>query len=265
MIGNGLLRLVRFIGRRSLFFLSEVGKTAILLYRILKAAPSAIAHRKLLMDQMMAVGLKSFMLITVISLFSGAVTSWQAAFQFRGVLPGNFSMDYLGSAVSAAIFIELSPVFAGLVVAGRVGASIAAELGSMRVTEQIDALEALAIDPVEYLAVPRFFAGLFMLPILVIYANLIAHGGAFFVANGLLDVSAPVFFSSIQNHFLLINVMAGLLKALVFGGGTALIGCSIGFRSGEGAAGVGQATIRAFVFSAGFILITDYILAMLLF
>jgi len=265
MIYSGLCRFVRFIGSRCLFFLSETGKTVRLLLKIFEGAPSLIKHRKLLMDQMLAIGVKSFVLITVISIFTGAVTSWQAAYQFRGVIPGNFSMDYLGSAVSAAIFIELSPVFAGLVVAGRVGASIAAELGSMKVTEQIDALEALAIDPVHYLAVPRFYAGLFMLPVLVIYANVIAHGGAFFVASTLLDVSATTFFSSIQNHFLVINVVAGLLKALVFGGGTALIGCSIGFSSGKGASGVGQATIRAFVFSAAFILITDYILALLLF
>jgi phospholipid/cholesterol/gamma-HCH transport system permease protein len=135
----------------------------------------------------------------------------------------------------------------------------------MKVTEQIDALETLAIDPVKYLAGPRFVAGWTMMPILVIYSNAIAHVGAFIVAKFLIGISSPMFFGSIQRYFNAYNVYSGLIKAFIFGGGTALIGCSIGFNTEGGAEGVGRATIRAFVFSSAFILIADYVLAMILF
>ncbi|MBN1780711.1 ABC transporter permease [bacterium] len=210
---------------------------------------------------MMKIGVLSLPLVTVVSMFTGAVASWQAAYQFRGLI----SLDFLGAAVSAAIFIELSPVLTGLVVAGRVGASIAAELGTMCVTEQIDALESLAIDPVRYLALPRFTAGWITMPLLVIYSNIVAHFGAYLVASFLMDVSTAAFFGSVQRYFLFHNVLSGLVKALVFGGGTALVGCAVGFSTTGGAEGVGKSTIRAFVYSSAFILISDYILATFLF
>ena len=214
---------------------------------------------------MRQIGVNSLPLVTVISIFTGAVSSWQAAYQFEAVLGGSFSNDYIGQATSAAIFIELAPVLVGIVIAGRVGASIAAELGTMRVTEQIDALETLAIDPIRYLAKPRFTAGWTMVPVLVIYASLIAHLGAYIVAFMLLNISTSSFFNSVRRGFLVYNVFSGLIKAWVFGGGTALIGCSIGFRTEGGAEGVGKSTIKSFVFAAAFILIADYILAMFLF
>lgn len=230
---------------------------------ILWSSFSILKYKSLVLKQMYRIGVGSLPLVTVVSLFTGAVSSWQAVYQFRGV--GINSMDFLGAAVSAAIFIELSPVLTGLVSAGRMGASIAAELGTMRVTEQIDALETLAIDPVRYLALTRFTAGWTMLPILVIYSNLLAHFGAYIVAHFLRDVSTASFFNSVQRHFLVHNVFSGLIKAVTFGGGTALIGCSIGFKTEGGAEGVGSATIKAFVYSSAFILIADYILAILLF
>ena len=214
---------------------------------------------------MMRIGVNSLPLVLVVSIFTGAVSSWQAAYQFQGVISTGMTLDFLGAAVSAAILIELAPVLAGIVVAGRVGASIAAELGTMRVTEQIDALESLAIDPVAYLAAPRFTAGWTMLPILVIFASFVGHLGAYVVALFLLDISTTTFFGSVQRHFLAYNVFSGLVKAFFFGGGTALIGCSIGFRTTGGAEGVGKATIKSFVFSSAFILVADYILAMILF
>ena len=254
-----------WIGRRILAFFTEVGTHSVLMYRILGSSLYAWRDRKLILKQMLEIGVNSLPLVSVVSIFTGAVASWQAAYQFRGVFSTAMSLDFLGAAVSAAILIELAPVLAGIVVAGRVGASIAAELGTMRVTEQIDALETLAIDPVRYLAAPRFVAGWTMLPILVIYASFVAHMGAYVVANLLLDISTSAFFGSVQRHFLIYNVFSGLVKALVFGGGTALIGCSIGMRTTGGAEGVGRSTINAFVFSSAFILIADYVLAMILF
>ena len=256
---------IRWIGRKVQRFLSEIGALVILLIRILFYTPAVFRDRRLIIRQMLEVGINSLPLVSVISIFTGAVASWQAVYQFDAFIGGGASREILGSAVSAAILIELAPVLAGIVVAGRVGASIAAELGTMRVTEQIDALETLAIDPVRFLAAPRFAAGWTMLPILVTYANLVAHLGAFLVAHLLMDISTQTFFGGVQRHFLVYNVFAGLLKAAFFGGGTALIGCYIGFSTKGGAEGVGKATIKAFVFSSAYILIADYVLAMILF
>lgn len=258
-------RIWRWIGSRTLAFLQEIGTLSILFVRILKSSRYAFRDRRILIHQMLEIGVNSLPLVTIISIFTGAVASWQASYQFKAFIGDSMTEDLLGSSVSAAILIELAPVLAGIVIAGRVGASIAAELGTMRVTEQIDALETLAIDPVRYLATPRFTAGWTMVPILVIYASLVAHLGAFVVAHLLLDVSTDTFFRSVQRGFLGYNVFSGLVKAFVFGGGTALIGCSIGFRTSSGAEGVGKATIKAFVFSSAFILIADYVLAMILF
>ena len=253
------------MGERILTYFREVGTISILLFRILNCTKYFLKDRRLIVTQMLSMGVNSLPTVSVVAIFTGAVASWQAAYQFEGVIAGGLSMDFLGAAVSAALLIELGPVLTGIVIAGRVGASIAAELGTMRVTEQIDAMESLAIDPIRFLAAPRFFAGWMMLPILVIYANFIAHIGAYFVANWAMDVSTSTFFGSIQNHFKVYNVFSGLIKATVFGGGTALIGCSIGFRTKGGAEGVGKTTIKAFVFSSVFILIADYVLAMILF
>lgn len=255
----------RWIGEKTIHFFGEIGAMSILLFQIIANTRYAVRDRRLIVTQMMEIGVNSLPLVSVISVFTGAVASWQAAYQFEAVVPGSMSREILGGAVSAAILIELSPVLAGIVVAGRVGASIAAELGTMRVTEQIDALETLAIDPVRYLAAPRFAAGWVMMPVLVIYSYFVAHLGAYVVAHLLQGLSTSTFFDSVQRHFLFYNVLAGQIKALVFGGGTALVGCAIGFETQGGAEGVGHATIKAFVFSSAFILVADYVLAMILF
>ena len=256
-----MLRFFAWIGRKTGRFFYEMGAISLLFWKIVAYGRYCIRDRHLIFEQMWKIGVQSLPLVTVVSIFTGAVSAWQAAYQFKGLL----SLDFLGAAVNAAIAIELAPVLTGLVVAGRVGASIAAELGTMRVTEQIDALETLAIDPVRFLAAPRFTAGWSMLPILVVYSNVIGHLGAYFVAHGLLDLSAQTFFGSIQQHFKIYNLVSGLIKAFVFGGGTALVGCSIGFRTTGGAEGVGQSTIKAFVYSSAVILIGDYLLAVMLF
>jgi phospholipid/cholesterol/gamma-HCH transport system permease protein len=257
--------LLQRIGRAVIGFFKEMGIFSILLFQIWKNSGYVFKNRRLVIEQMVRIGVESLPLITVMSIFTGAVASWQAAYQFKAILPGSTTYDFLGAAVSAAIFIELSPVLTGIVIAGRTGASIAAEVGTMKVTEQIDALETLAIDPVRFLAVPRFTAGWCMLPILVIYSYWIAHLGAYAVAYFMLNISGSKFFSSVQKYFLIRNVIGGLVKSCAFGGGTALIGCAVGFHTEGGAEGVGQSTIKAFVISAAFILIGDFILATILF
>ncbi len=130
----------------------------------------------------------------------------------------------------------------------------------MKVTEQIDALETMGINPVGFLASPRFFASIIMIPILVVYANVIAVFGAFFISNQFLGVSFNVFFESVRRYFYFGDMLFGLLKGGIFGGVTALMGCHIGFRTEGGAEGVGLSTIRSFVLSSALILILDYVL-----
>lgn len=237
-------------------FFEEIGVVTNLFFKIIRFSPLLFKSRRLLLKQMEHIGADSIPLVLIIAIFTGAVAAWQAAYQLSGLAP----LSFLGTATSRAIITELGPVLTGVVIAGRVGASIAAELGSMKVTEQIDALESMAISPVRYLAMPRFYAAIFMMPILVTFANFIAVLGAYVISNYFLGVSFNVFFQSVKRYFVYSDFLFGLLKAIFFGGLTSLVGCHIGFRTEGGAEGVGNSTIRSFVLSAALILISDYIL-----
>ena len=232
-----------------------------MLLGVLRSLPAQFRHIRLLSDQMLFMGVNSLPLITLTSIFIGAVSAWQAAYQMEGYVP----LMYLGTGVSKAVFIELAPVLTALVVAGRVGASIAAELGTMRVTEQIDAMETLAIDPVSYLVTPRIISGMIMLPVLVVYADVIAILGASAVAVFLLDMEPETFYNGMKMFFKISDVLSGLVKAVAFGLLISILGCFHGFRAEGGAQGVGFATTRAVVTSSVLIFVSDYIIATLLF
>lgn len=249
------------LGHRTLNFLFEFGEISKLQWNIFRSMSRLFRDRKLIVAQMEHIGVGSLPLVLIIGLFTGMVSAWQAAYQFQGMI----SFSLIGGAVSRAIFIELGPVLCAIVIAGRVGASIAAEIGTMKVTEQIDALESMAINPVRYLAMPRFLGAVAMMPILVIFANSIALIGAFLVSNFFLDLTSQTFFGSVERFFQMKDVTSGLFKSVVFGGVTALLGCHIGFRTTGGAEGVGLSTIRSFVISSAMILILDYVLWILIF
>jgi phospholipid/cholesterol/gamma-HCH transport system permease protein len=256
-----IVNFVRNTGRTTSSFLQEFGQVSILLFQIIKSFNWIPRSRKLILKQMEHIGVNSLPLVLIIAVFTGAVAAWQAAYQLKGIAP----LSFLGGATSRAIITGLGPVLTGIVIAGRVGASIAAELGTMKVTEQIDALETMAINPIRYLAMPRFLAAVIMMPVLLIFANVIAVLGAYIVSDFFLDVSFNTFFNSVKRFFLMGDLIAGLVKTVFFGGVTALLGCHIGFRTEGGAEGVGLATIRSFVLSAALILILDYLLWMLIF
>jgi phospholipid/cholesterol/gamma-HCH transport system permease protein len=257
LLGN----LLQKLGKETLKFAREIGQVSILFWEIVKSFKMIPRSRNIILYQMEHIGVNSLPLVTIIAVFTGAVSAWQAAYQLKGIAP----LSFLGGSTSRAIITELGPVLTGIVIAGRVGASIAAELGTMKVTEQIDALETMAISPIRYLAMPRFFAAVIMLPLLVVYADTIAVLGAYVVSNYFLGVSFAVFFVSVKRLFLFSDLIAGLVKTVFFGGVTALLGCHIGFRTEGGAEGVGTATIRSFVLSSALILILDYFLWMLIF
>lgn len=249
------------IGNRTLNFFQEFGQISNLFWGIIKSFRQIPKSKSLILFQMEHIGVNSLPLVLIIAIFTGAVAAWQAAYQLKGIAP----LSFLGGATTRAIITELGPVLTGIVIAGRVGASIAAELGTMKVTEQIDALETMAISPVRYLAMPRFLASVLMMPVLVVFANTIAVLGAYIVSNYFLGVSFAVFFNSVNRFFNFSDLISGLIKTVFFGGVTSMLGCHIGFKTTGGAEGVGLATIRSFVISAALILILDYVLWMLIF
>jgi phospholipid/cholesterol/gamma-HCH transport system permease protein len=171
----------------------------------------------------------------------------------------------VGTVVALSMFRELGPVLTGIMVAGRAGAAMAAELGTMRVTEQIDALYTLSANPVKYLIVPRFIAGLLMLPVLVVVADIFGVLGGSVVGVGVLDSNPIVYWKKTFEFMELNDIYSGLLKSIVFGGIISIISCYQGFNTDGGAEGVGHATTNSVVISAILILISDYVMTALLF
>jgi len=249
------------LGRFVLEFIEEVGAVFILLWRFLQILPRTFSNIKNILVQMERIGIGSIPLVLVTSLFVGAVTSVQAAYQFHGYVP----LMYLGTVVGKSVILELGPVLTALVVGGRVSASIAAELGTMKVTEQIDAMEMIAIDPIEFLVLPRMVAATFMLPVLTIFSDLLAIMGGMVVAKISMGVSFNVFTSGLKLLYRHQDLIGGLMKTFVFGFIIALMGCHSGFATKGGAEGVGIATMRAVVASCLLILISNYMLANLIF
>lgn len=240
---------------------SFVGGVFIMLFNVGRNIPRLPKSLRLLVEQMMSMGVASLPIVCLTSIFIGMVTTFQAHYQTQDYVP----VVYVSMSVSKAIMIELGPIMTGLVVAGRVGSSIAAELGTMKVTEQIDALESLAIDPVGYLVMPRFISGIIMLPVLVIIAEAVAILGGLLVGVFGMGISLHTFLTGLRIHFLARELFGGLLKAFFFGGIIAIMGSYHGFEARGGAEGVGRATTRAVVSSSVLILISNYLIARLVF
>jgi len=251
-----------YFGRQVVHLLEDLGGLAILTWQVIRFTPSLPRSWRLWMEQMLEIGNRSMPLVVVVAIFSGAVTAVQAGYQMQDWVP----KIVLGSTVFRSVVIELGPVLTALVVGGRISAAIAAEIGTMKVTEQVDALETLAIDPVRYLVLPRFWAGVVMLPVITAIADFLAVIGAWVVSVATVDrMSTHIFFEGIRMEFYVHDVFAGLLKALFFGMIIVLSGSLFGLRAEGGAEGVGQAAMKAVVASCLIILILDYFLATVLF
>jgi phospholipid/cholesterol/gamma-HCH transport system permease protein len=257
-MANGFL----VVGRRALNFIARFGSAFILLLRSLYYFKDIPRSSNLIVEQCFFIGNKSLSLAVIASLFVGAVSAWQAAYQFKFI---GAPLRYLGAAVGKAVVIELAPVLTALVIAGRVGAGIAAEIGTMKVTEQIDALESMAISPIRYLIMPRILASVIMIPLLTIFAAFVAIGGGLIVSVLFVDISHETFLSGVKNSFQIADLASGLVKSAVFGLAIGLVGCHEGFRAEGGARGVGKATTEAVVIAAVMILVADYLIATILF
>ncbi|UCF07087.1 MAG: ABC transporter permease [bacterium] len=249
------------LGRFFLEFVEEVGGIVILLFRVFGVVPRIFANARNILTQMERIGIGSIPLVLVTSLFVGAVTAVQAAYQFHGYVP----LRFLGAVVGKAVTLELGPVLTALVVGGRVSAAMAAELGTMKVTEQIDAMEMIAIDPIEYLVLPRIVAAICMLPVLTVFSDFLAIMGGMVVAKASLGVSFNLFGVGLKLFYRHQDVIGGLMKTFVFGFIISLMGCYNGFTTRGGAEGVGIATMRAVVSSCLLILVSNYLLASLIF
>ena len=232
-----------------------------MLWRTIVAAVRPPFELREWVRQMVRLGWDSIPVVFLTSMFTGMVLALQTFNGFQRVHAENF----VGSVVALAMLRELSPVLVGLMVTGRVGSSMAAEIGTMRVTEQIDALKALATDPVQYLFVPRVIAGILMLPFLVILGDALGVGGGYLVAVKMMDAN-PVLYEANTFQFLELNdIWSGLIKAAVFGLILTLTGCVRGYYTRGGAEGVGRATTNAVVSASLIILLTDFFLTKLLF
>ena len=253
---------VEGLGRRGVSFIERTGGLSVMAGRYLVALKDIPRSISLIIDQLYVIGVKSLPVIMVIAVFVGAVSAWQAAYQFKFI---GAPLRYLGQAVGKATVIELAPVLSGLVFAGRVGAGITAELGTMRVTEQIDALDAMGISPYRYLMMPRVLVCTLMLPFLVIFANFIAILGGLAVAVFGVDISNEMFLDGFKASFQLSDFVNGLIKAGVFGFLIGLVGCYEGFHAEGGAEGVGHATTNSVVISSVLILVFNFVFAIILF
>jgi len=252
------------LGRLIIGFVREIGQITLLMGKILKYVPRIGKDRSLVLEQMSIVGSDSLPLVVLIGSFTGAIAALQATNLFDKFNLIGIATPFLGSSIATVVFTELTPVLTAIVIAGRVGGAMAAQLGTMKVTEQIDALEMMAIDRNRYLAMPRVISALVMMPILAVFSNVVAILGGFILTAAKFDFSAFTFFDSIRVYFSTIDVLIGLFKSLVFGGVTALIGVHVGFTTTGGAEGVGKSTVRAFTMSAATILILDALFGYLL-
>jgi phospholipid/cholesterol/gamma-HCH transport system permease protein len=199
--------------------------------------------RDRIFEQGKKAGFDSFLIVSLIAFFIGVIFALQMAYFMQRI----GSEIYIAALVALSLVRELSPVLTALIVAGRVGAAITAELGSMNVTEQIDALETMATNPIQYLAVPRLIALAIMLPILTLYANIIGIFGSYLICVNKLGISSSMYINVTWDALAYKDLFSGLLKALVFGIIIALVSCFEGFNVEGGAEGVGRATTKSVV------------------
>ncbi|PZO88631.1 MAG: ABC transporter permease [Micavibrio aeruginosavorus] len=245
MTGHAVLRSLQSLGALSLF----IGQSV----RHVFTPPW---YPRLLLRQVIDIGYYSLPVVGMTAIFTGMVLALQS---YTGFTRFNAESAIAG-VVALSVTRELAPVLAGLMVAGRIGASIAAEIGTMRVTEQIDALSTLSVNPYKYLVVPRIVAGTLMLPVLVLIADIIGIYGGYIVSIYSLGFSEGSYLNQTWSILEVNDVVSGLVKAAAFGFIVTMMGCYHGFNSGRGAQGVGAATTYAVVSSSILILIFNFIL-----
>jgi phospholipid/cholesterol/gamma-HCH transport system permease protein len=249
-----MLRFLATIGAVFLGFLSATGRLAVFAGMALATAFTPPFYLRAILREMVNIGYFSLPVVGLTALFTGMVLALQSYTGFS-----RFSAEgAVATVVVLSMTRELGPVIASLMVAGRVGAAMAAEIGTMRVTDQIDALTTLSTDPLRYLVLPRLLAGFLTLPMLVLVADIIGVFGGYLVATYKFGFNAEAYLTRTEQYLETSDVVSGLVKAAVFGFIVALMGCYHGYYSRGGAQGVGQATTYAVVSASVMILVFDY-------
>jgi len=240
--------------------LTAIGRTGQFVSDFIRSLRDVSVWAGLTAVQMRKIGVQSLPIALFIAVFTGMVLALLASYTLTGAVP----IYFVGTMVGKAIMIELAPVLVGLALAGRIGANIAAELGTMRVTEQVDALETLAYDPQSYLVVPRVLAATLMFPVVVALSMAVGIISGWLTALGLLDLSTVEFVKGLRLFYEFKDVWYGLVKSMSFGFVVALIGCIRGLHAEGGAEGVGSTTMRAVVMGSQAILVLDAFWAVVL-
>ncbi|MEQ8967034.1 MAG: ABC transporter permease [Azospirillaceae bacterium] len=244
------------VGRTFLAFLTAIGRLSIFTAYAVMHCVRPPFYGRLFVRQMIDIGYYSLPVVGLTALFTGMVLALQSYSSFA-----RFNAeDAVATVVVLSMTRELGPVLGGLMVAGRIGASMAAEIGTMRVTEQIDALTTLSTNPFKYLVVPRLVAGLTMLPVLVLVADVVGVFGGFLIGVYKLDFNPSRYLASTWQFLEVVDVVSGLVKAAAFGFLIALMGCYHGYFSRGGAQGVGAATTNAVVSASILILSANYLI-----
>jgi len=254
-VGFGVYFL-QLIGSLVLNALAAIGRGFHVFCGILCNLNHCWKRRREIVEQMHIMVVGSLPLVVTTAAFTGAITAVQTGYQMKAYVP----MIFLGTVVAKSVILEMGPVLAALVVGSRLSANYAAELGTMKVTEQLDAMEIMAIDPVQYLGLPRFVAAVLMMPVITVIADLIAIMGGLVVSIITLEVTVQTFTEGMRLFWEIGDVITGVGKTFFFGGIIAMSGIYHGFNTQGGAEGVGRATMQAVVGTCLSVLVADYIL-----
>jgi phospholipid/cholesterol/gamma-HCH transport system permease protein len=251
---------MRLPGRVFLVFIGYMGQLAALLADLGRTVRGGAWRMKLVAQQIVSIGYGSQAVVIVTGAFTGAVFTFQTYAKFK-----DFGVESsVGAIVSVALCRELGPVLAGLMVAGRVGAAMAADIGTMKVTEQVDALRVMGVNPVEYLVLPRFIAMMISMPMLIAESITFGLLASYFVAVHGYGIPQPWFITHTMDHTNQQDLFCGMIKGFVFGILITVISCHQGLKAENGAVGVGIGTTRAVVISSLALLIFNFFLSMLL-
>lgn len=241
--------------------LQVIGEIMTLLSRAIYWSTYALHNTKSIIQQMSGIGVESVPMVSLMAIFTGMVMGLQAGHELLKFQ----AQEFLGVGVAATLVRELGPVLTGLIVAGRAGAAMTAEIGTMQVSEEVDALRSMAIDPVKYLVMPRFLAAIIVMPLLTILTDVIGIAGGFLIGRAQLGVRLNDYVGHMVDFVTLKDVANGIVKSVIFGGIIAIIACYQGLKTEGGARGVGNATTLSVVDSFILILIADYFITHILY
>jgi phospholipid/cholesterol/gamma-HCH transport system permease protein len=249
-------KFTEYLGARLIYFLQSTGEILLLFFETLAYCRKIVGSRASIFKQMAFMGVGTLPIALLMGFFVGMVLALQTGYQLL-----RFSLEGItGAVVGLSLAKELAPVLTGYLVAGRVGAAITAEIGTMQVSEEIDALKVMGVDPVFYLSMPRLVAAIFMVPIIVIYVNLMGILGGALVATTYIDLGLQAYFDNLFDSLTFEEIFRGLVKSMFFGGIVGIIGVFKGFKTTGGAEGVGRYTTQSVVLSFVLIVVFDYFL-----